>query len=152
VVVGGELVVVESAAHRLVRPVPRSEIVRGEALRTQRPPTEIAGGPVHLEVVFEPPPGRKLDERYGPSTTLTITASPPGLLVHGAGDSTELARDLVVAADVGAGVLHVTAQAASCDDDPALEHPACYLARQDWGVPVRTTRDGSDVVRLVLLG
>jgi thiol-disulfide isomerase/thioredoxin len=152
VVVGGELVVVESAAHRLVRPVPRSEIVRGQALRTQRPPTDVPAGPVRLEVVFEPPPGRKLDERHGSSTSLTITASPPGLLKHGAGESTELARNLVLSEGFDAGVLHVTARAASCDDDPGVEHPACYLARQDWGVPVRVTRDGSDVVRLVLLG
>ena len=70
----------------------------------------------------------------------------------GGGESAELDRDLVLAEGIAAGVLHVTAQAASCDDDPGVAHPACYLARQDWGVPVRVVAGGSDVVRLVLLG
>lgn len=152
VLVNGELVVVESAAHRLVRAVPHSELVTGDALHTQRPVTEVAAGPVRLEVVFRPAPGRKLDERYGPSTRLTVSASPEALLADGAGESTELVRDLRVGGDGAEGVLHVTAQAASCDDDPAVQHPACYLARQDWGVPVRVTPGGTDVLRLVLLG
>jgi hypothetical protein len=108
-----------------------------------------------LDVVFTPPPGRKVDDRYGPATRLDVTASPPGLLVDGAGESTSLTRELVLG-DVAEGVLHVTAQAASCDADG--EHPACYLARQDWGIPVRVRKagsdgtDGTDVVTLILLG
>jgi len=43
-------------------------------------------------------------------------------------------------------VLHVTAQAASCDE--GVEHPACHLTRQDWGVPVRVVPGGP--ARLVL--
>lgn len=31
------------------------------------------------------------------------------------------------------GVLHVSAMAASCDDDPAIEYPACHVHQQDWG-------------------
>ncbi len=152
VLVGGELVVVESAAHRLVRPVPRSELVLGDALRTRRPVTRVASGTVALDVVFAPPPGRKLDERYGPSTRLTVSASPPQLLLDGAGESTSLRRALTLADAPLEGVLHVTAQAASCDDDPAVEHPACYLALQDWGVPVRIEAGADDTLRLVLLG
>jgi hypothetical protein len=49
------------------------------------------------------------------------------------------------------GVLHVTAQAASCDDS-TNEHPACHLARQDWGVPVRLTAEGDTGIALMLLG
>jgi hypothetical protein len=45
----------------------------------------------------------------------------------------------------------VTASAASCDDDGA-EHPACYLARQDWGLPVQVSPDGPQVLELVLFG
>ena len=44
----------------------------------------------------------------------------------------------------------VTAQAASCD--VAAEHPACYLARQDWGIPVRVVPGGPDHLELMLLG
>ena len=33
-----------------------------------------------LVVVFEPPAGQKLDDRYGPSTRLLVSASPPELL------------------------------------------------------------------------
>jgi hypothetical protein len=152
VVVGADLVVVESAAHRLVRPVPTAELVTGAALRTRRPVTALPAGAVLLTVEFTPPPGRRLDDRYGPATRLTVTASPAGLLRAGAGDSTELARRLDLAP--GAGVLHVTAQVASCDEGG--EHPACHLARQDWGVPVAVSDadepDGVAELRLVLLG
>jgi thiol-disulfide isomerase/thioredoxin len=149
VLVDGELVVVESAAHRLVRPVPTATLVTGRAERTSRPVTAVTPGTVSLDIRFQPAPGRKLDERYGPSTSLTVTASPPELLVSGAGETTELSRELVLAGR-GTGVLQVVAQAASCDDGG--EHPACYLARQDWGVPIEVRADGADRVELVLLG
>lgn len=149
VVLDEELVVVESAAHRLVRPVPSAELVHGAAQRTARPVSSVAAGRVALDVRFAPAPGRKLDDRYGPSTSLTVSASPPGLLVSGGGESTELRRDLVLA-DQGTGVLQVVAQAASCDEGG--EHPACYLARQDWGVPIEISPGGADRVELVLLG
>ena len=151
VVVEGETVVVESAAHRLVRPVAAGTFVHGDALRTKRPATAVSPGRLTLDVAFTPPPGRKLDERYGPATRLTVSASPPELLRDGAGAGTELRRELLLG-DVGEGVLHITAQAAACDDDPAVEHPACHVARQDWGVPIRVTPDGADALRLVLLG
>ena len=74
------------------------------------------------------------------------------MLVEGAGESTELRRTLRIAPDATEGVLHVTAQAASCDHDPGVENPACYLARQDWGVPVRITPGGDATLQLMLLG
>lgn len=147
-VVGGELVVVESAAHRLVRPVPTVELVAGSAQRAQRPPTRLAAGRLALSVAFTPPPGRKLDQRYGPSTRLTVTASPAELLRAGGGESCDLERVLDLMP--GHGVLQVTAQAASCDADGA--HPACYLARQDWGIPVEVSENGEQELRLMLLG
>ena len=147
VVLDGDLLVVESAAHRLVRLAPAAEIVSGEPLRVTRPVTELRAGPVSLTVAFQPAPGRKLDDRYGPATLVTVTASPPELLRAGAGESRELTRTLEFGP--GEGVLHVTAQAASCDT--AAEHPACYLARQDWGVPVRTSASGDAELRLTLL-
>jgi hypothetical protein len=145
----GELVIVESLAHRLVRPHLAERDVPGTPQRTERPVTELGAGPVTLRVEFSPPPGRKLDDRYGPSTTLTIGASPPGLLRAGAGSGTALER--VLDLTPGEGVLQVTAQAASCDT-AGSEHPACYLARQDWGVPIRATASGPTELTLMLLG
>ncbi len=152
VVVDGDLVVVESAAHRLSRPVAPGAMreVRDAPRQTRRPPADLAAGPVVLDVVFTPAPGQKLDERFGPSTRLQVSASPPELLVSGAGESVELSRRLVVSDAVGGGVLHVTAQAASCDAE--AEHPACHVARQDWGVPIRVAPNGPARLGLVLQG
>ncbi|MFB9429233.1 NHL domain-containing thioredoxin family protein [Streptoalloteichus tenebrarius] len=155
VLVDGELVVVASAAHRLERPVPpgvTARLVAGAAHQVRRPSSDLAPGEVELAVVFTPPPGQKLDERYGPSTRLEVTCSPPELLVEGAGVDTALTRRLVVSDTVAEGVLHVVAQAASCDDDPAVEHPVCRLTRQDWGVPVRVVSSGPRRLALVMGG
>jgi sugar lactone lactonase YvrE len=141
------LLVVESAAHRLVRPSMTDETVHGTASTVARPATELRSGAVTLTVAFTPAPGRSLDDRYGPATRVTVTASPPELLRSGAGETTSLVRTLELGA--GAGVLHVTAQAASCDT--SAEHPACYLARQDWGVPVSVADDGPSELTLTLL-
>lgn len=151
-VVDGELIVVESAAHRLVRPIiaGQQHRVLGEPSRTERPETRLAAGTVELTVAFVAPPGRKVDDRYGPSCQLTVSASPAELLMSGAGTDTDLTRTLVFGS--GRGVLHVTAQAASCDDDPANPHPACHLARQDWGVPIELVAGGDSKLGLVLLG
>ena len=153
VVVDGELVVVESAAHRLMVAAGQLRQVLGEPLRTGRPVTELAAGPILLTVVFTAPPGRKLDERYGPASQLTVSASPASLLAAGAGAGTELTRTLEITGQPGTeGILQLTAQAASCDDDLANEHPACHLARQDWGVPIRIADDGDHELTLMLLG
>jgi hypothetical protein len=107
----------------------------------------LSAGPVSLTVEFQPAPGRKLDHRFGPSTRLSVTSSPPELITAGTGEGTALTRRLELTP--GEGVLHVTAQAASCDETG--DHPACYLARQDWGIPV-TGYGGAAELRLVLLG
>jgi thiol-disulfide isomerase/thioredoxin len=152
VVLDGSLVVVESAAHRLTRPVAPGvwRRIEGERRQTHRPVAEIGPGEVTLDVVYTAPPGQKLDERYGPATRLQVGASPPALLREGAGDGTDLRRRLVLNADAGTGVLHVSAQAASCD--VGVEHPACHLTRQDWGVPVRVVPGGPTRLALVLRG
>jgi hypothetical protein len=158
---GHVLLVVESAAHRLVRvPLPEEAMrVEGTAYRTQRPVTDLAPGALDLEVVFTPPNGQKLDDRYGPSTYLVVSSSPPELLVDGAGSGTDLYRPLEVAdpaaSGIAGGVLHVSVRAASCDDPDApdaAEFPACHVHQQDWGVPVRITSDGSARLALVLSG
>jgi Thiol-disulfide isomerase and thioredoxins len=147
----GGLVLVESAAHRLV-PLSLTEGLTTEPvrLRTERPPTLLAPGEVSLRVVFTPPPGQKLDETYGPSTRLEVSASPPELLVSGAGVGTELERTLVISSAVERGVLQVVARAATCDDEG--EHAACHLTRQDWGVPIVVTPDGATRLPLILRG
>jgi thiol-disulfide isomerase/thioredoxin len=161
---GVHLLVVESAAHRITR-VALPADVAGEVLdagahRVARPATEVAAGEVRLEVPFAPAPGQKLDDRWGPSTELTVSATPPELLLDGAGTGTDLARGLRINPDVTEGVLHVTAKAASCDvvplgpdgePDPDV-FPACHLAQQDWGVPVRVTTTGDATLTLPLRG
>ncbi|MTE19928.1 redoxin domain-containing protein [Streptomyces sp. TRM43335] len=149
-----DIVVVESARHRLTRLRLPEEAVRVEAVahRTRREATEVAPGRLRLDVVFQAPPGQKLDERYGPSTRLLVDATPPELLADGAGQGTDLTREVTLADGVTEGVLHVSAMAASCDDDPATEYPACHVHQQDWGVPVRVTRDGASRLPLVLAG
>ncbi|HSE10860.1 MAG TPA: NHL domain-containing thioredoxin family protein [Nocardioidaceae bacterium] len=148
VVDGDHLVVVESAAHRLTR-VPLGQAARaaGFSHTTQRPVTEIAGDELELVVSFEPPPGQKVDDRFGPSSQLLVSATPPALLKDGEGRGTELTRTLVIDSAVGDGVLHVAARAASCDAEGG-EGAACHMHQQDWGVPVRVASDG--VRRLVL--
>jgi thiol-disulfide isomerase/thioredoxin/streptogramin lyase len=158
------LVVVESAAHRLTRiALPASlagEVLDGGAHRMARPATDVGAGPLRLDVPFVPAPGQKLDDRWGPSTSLQVSATPPELLLSGAGNGTDLFRDLVINPEVAEGVLHVTAKAASCDEVPLLPDgepdpdvfPACHLAQQDWGVPVRVVPDGDAGLTLPLRG
>ena len=143
----GTVVVVESAAHRLTRLAPTAAeagdagtTLDGPRQHTERPPAELPPGEVTLEVIFTPAPGQKLDDSFGPSTRLEVTASPPELLVEGAGESVELTRRLVLSSEIEYGVLQVVAQAATCDAD--AEHAACHLTRQDWGVPIRIGAEG----------
>ncbi|MFJ6621182.1 NHL domain-containing thioredoxin family protein [Kitasatospora sp. NPDC091335] len=154
VLVDGDIVVVESARHRLTRLRLPEEAVRVESVahRTRRAATEVAPGALRLDVVFEAPNGQKLDERYGPSTRLLVSATPPELLVSGAGADSDLSRELVLSGEVAEGVLHVSAMAASCDDDPEIEYPACHVHQQDWGVPVKLVDDGARRLPLVLAG
>ncbi|MFF4603759.1 NHL domain-containing thioredoxin family protein [Streptomyces sp. NPDC001339] len=154
-----DIVVVESARHRLTRLRLPEEAVRVESVahRTQRAATEVAPGALRLEVVFQPPAGQKLDTRYGPSTRLLVSATPPELLAEGAGAGTDLTRDLVLADGVAKGVLHVSAMAASCDTAPdsgpdAEFYPACHVHQQDWGVPVEIADGGVARLGLVLAG
>ncbi|MER7832287.1 NHL domain-containing thioredoxin family protein [Streptomyces sp. NPDC095602] len=154
VLVGDDLVVVESARHRLTRLRLPEEAVRVEAVahRTQREATPIAPGTLRLDVVFRAPTGQKLDERYGPSTRLLVSSTPPELLADGAGQGTDLFRELKLDPSVTEGVLHVSAMAASCDDDPENEYPACHVHQQDWGVPVRIEDGGATRLPLILAG
>jgi hypothetical protein len=147
---GDSVLVVESGAHRLTALAPGVVAVAGARHRTERPPTVLAPGEVSLDVIFTPAPGQKLDESFGPSTRLVVSASPPELLVEGEGTSTELRRRLVLADGVSGGVLQVVAQAATCDAE--AEFPACHLTRQDWGVPIVVDPAGANRLPLILRG
>ncbi|WP_372408580.1 NHL domain-containing thioredoxin family protein [Streptomyces luteireticuli] len=150
----GEILVVESARHRLTRLRLPEEAVRVESVahRTRREATEVAPGELLLDVLFEAPAGQKLDTRYGPSTRLLVSSTPPELLAEGSGAGADLSRRVVLADGVAEGVLHVSAMAASCDDDPENEYPACHMHQQDWGVPVRVVPGGAERLPLVLAG
>ncbi|MDQ0749864.1 thiol-disulfide isomerase/thioredoxin [Streptomyces africanus] len=154
VLVGDDIVVVESARHRLTRlRLPEEAVKVPEvAHRTQREATEVTPGRLRLDVIFQAPAGQKLDTRYGPSTRLLVSSTPPELLRGGEGAGTDLSRTLELDPSVREGVLHVSAMAASCDDDPGNAYPACHVHQQDWGVPVRLTETGTDRLPLVLAG
>ncbi|GAA2872191.1 redoxin domain-containing protein [Pseudonocardia halophobica] len=150
VLVDGEtLVVVESAAHRLVRlPIPAGALVNAGSHTVRRPRTDLAAGPVALTIDFTPPTGQHLDTRFGDPTVLTVDASPASLLVEGGGTAPGLVRSLVLAP--GEGVLSVSVAAAACDEGDAV-FGACHRYQQDWGVPVRVVEgDGTAPAELVL--
>ncbi len=152
VVDGEHLVVVESSAHRLTRVALGSAAkADGFAHTTQRPVTEIAGGELELVVAFEPPPGQKVDDRFGPPSQLLVSATPPALIRSGDGRGTDLTRTIGIDPAVGEGVLHVAARAASCDEHGG-EGAACHMHQQDWGVPVRVVSGGAGRLVLPLSG
>ncbi|MFJ9926927.1 NHL domain-containing thioredoxin family protein [Streptomyces misionensis] len=154
VLAGEDIVVVESARHRLTRLRLSREAVRAApvAHRTRRAVTEVDPGRLRLDVVFQVPAGRKPDDRSGPSTRLLVSSTPPELLLEGEGADTGLSRELRLDPAVREGVLHISAMAASCDDDPGVEYPACHVHQQDWGIPVRLTEGAADRLPLVLAG
>ncbi|WP_300641329.1 NHL domain-containing thioredoxin family protein [Nocardioides sp.] len=145
------LVVVESTAHRLT-PVPLGGVVKvdGFAHSTQRPVTPVAAS-LSLTITFTPPPGQKVDDRFGPPSQLVVESTPPGLIRSGGGRDTALTRVLELDPHAGEGVLHVAARAASCDADGG-EGAACRMHQQDWGIPVRISPDGPGELVLPLGG
>ncbi|WP_253258629.1 NHL domain-containing thioredoxin family protein [Pseudonocardia sp. N23] len=147
---GDTLVVVESAAHRLVRmPIPAGARVDAGAHRVRRARTDLAPGPLQLTVAFTPPSGQHLDDRFGDPTSLTVTASPPSLLVSGAGTAPGLVRTLELAGDVTEGVLSISVAAAACDEGDGI-YAACHRYQQDWGIPVVIVDDAPTTLTLDL--
>jgi thiol-disulfide isomerase/thioredoxin len=148
---GPKLAIVEAAANRLTLiPISGDVLVSGDALRTSRPALEVRSGGAVVDVIFEAPPGQKLDDRFGPSTHLVVSSTPKELLIEGAGSSSELRRRLVINPEISEGVLHVAAKGASCDESE--EFAQCHIHQQDWGVPVRVSETGTSTVTLVLSG
>jgi thiol-disulfide isomerase/thioredoxin len=127
VTAGGDVIVVESAAHRLTRlPLRRT--------------VDVGAGEVTVTVAFTPPAGETLDDRYGPATSLAITG-----LAGGPSQGPELTRRIRVGTE---SRLRASAYAASCAEH--AEHPACHLARRDWDL--RVVPGGPTSVELVLDG
>lgn len=147
---GDEVWAVASADHRLVELPSTPAAASGLATATQREPVALASE-VELAVLFVPPPGQKLDERFGPPTQLSVTSTPEALVASGAGTERALARGLRLDPSVGSGVLHISARAASCDLDTE-PGAACRMHQQDWGVPVTVTSEGSRLLELPLGG
>ncbi|MFE7604173.1 thioredoxin-like domain-containing protein [Brachybacterium paraconglomeratum] len=150
----GQLIVVESGAHRITWvPVAKAaeRVIDEGAQRSERPATEVGPGPLTVRVLFTPPPGHKLDDSLGPSTQVTIATTPTSMLKAGGGVDTALERTVTLDPAYTEGVLHVSARAASCDADPAVEFPACHMHQQDWGVPIRVVEGGPDHLDLSLL-
>ena len=150
----GQLIVVESGTHRITWvPVAKAaeRIIDEGAQRSERPATEVGPGPLTVRVLFTPPPGHKLDDSLGPSTQVTIATTPTSMLQGGGGVDTALERTITLDPAYAEGVLHVSARAASCDADPAVEFPACHMHQQDWGVPIRVVEGGPDHLDLSLL-
>lgn len=150
----GQLIVVESGAHRITWvPVAKAaeHVIDEGAQRSERPVTEVGPGPLTVRVLFTPPPGHKLDDSLGPSTQVTIATTPTSMLKAGGGVDTALERTVTLDPAYTEGVLHVSARAASCDADPAVEFPACHMHQQDWGVPIRVVEGGPDHLDLSLL-
>jgi hypothetical protein len=159
---GDTLVVVESAAHRFVRlampastrvDTARSEggaRIGGAAHRVRRARSDIAPDGLELRIDFTPPTGQHLDTRFGDPASLTVAASPSGLLADGAGTAPGLTRTLRFALDAPAeGVLQVSVAAAACDDADGV-FAACHLYQQDWGIPVRLVDGAPDELVLDL--
>ena len=95
----------------------RRAAVDGFAHRTQRPVTEVAPGRVELVVDFTPPPGQKVDDRFGPPSQLLRLRDPARAAARRRGPRHRPARgSSTLDPAVGDGVLHVAARAASCDD------------------------------------
>jgi len=101
----------------------------------RRSATDVAPGHLALRVAFVPPTGQHLDTRFGDPTELTVSASPPELVVAGAGTAPGLSRELVLGG-VPEGVLSVSVAAAACDEGDGV-FAACHRYQQDWGIPVR---------------
>ncbi|MFJ6070973.1 NHL domain-containing thioredoxin family protein [Streptomyces sp. NPDC093065] len=152
VVAGEDLLVVESARHRLTRLRLPEEVVRAATgpHRTRRDVTEVAPGTLRLEVVFRAPAGQTPDTRYGPSTRLSVSATPPELLRGQENADTGPFRLLETDPAVPEGVLHVSATAVSCDDDSETPYPACHLHQRDWHLPIRLADGATDRLSLVL--
>jgi thiol-disulfide isomerase/thioredoxin len=151
--IDGGLLVVASAEHRLVLLDPAARTpAPDERGRPVRIPTALAPGTVELVVSFAPPPGQRLDNRGGAATRLTVSATPAALLREGNGDEPGLTRRLVLDADVGDGVLHIVARAATCDADPDVSGAACHRHQQDWGLPVVVVPGAQSILTLPLGG
>ena len=148
---GGTVRVVESAAHRLVR-LPLPARVLTDAPAGPKAIRATLAGSVALRVLFTPPNGQGLDDRFGEPTSLSVAASPAELLVDGGGTAPGLQRSLRLAGP-GVAMLHVEMLAAACDHTDSGEtsiFAACHVYRHAWEVAVTVATDGASMLDLPL--
>jgi hypothetical protein len=103
-------------------------------------------------VLFTPPHGQGLDDRFGEPTSLSVAASPAELLADGGGTAPGLQRSLRLAGP-GVGTLHVEVLAAACDHTDSGEtsiFAACHVYRHAWDVAVTVASDGASMLDLPL--
>jgi thiol-disulfide isomerase/thioredoxin len=147
VVDGDTLIVVESAAHRLVR-LPLPARVRDGRTGPLQVTAEVGPGPVALRVRFTPPTGQHLDRRFGDPTSLTVVGAEA--LDAGEGSAPGLERTVRVRQS---GAVHLGAVAAACDgpSDEVGVFAACHLYRQEWEVDLQVIPGGPSTVELDLM-
>ncbi len=138
-----ELLVVESAAHRL------SAVVLAPAVA-------LTAGPLEVTVRLAVPADQHLDDADGAPVRLDVVAHPPGLLV-GPGEPARSQDPTVwttgVSLTPGSGVLAVTARVATCDAADSAAGAACHLHQRTWQVPVVVEQgDASAAPRPIDLG
>ncbi|MEU8735482.1 NHL domain-containing thioredoxin family protein [Streptomyces tendae] len=154
VIVGDDILVVESARHQLTRlRLPQIALHPTSGVHHRRLDlTEVAPGTLCLEVVFRAPAGQSQDTRYGPSTRLLVSASPPELLRTGQGGDAGLSRLLETDSALSEGVLRISATVVTCDDGQETPYPACHIHQQDWDLPIRIAEGAPARLSLKMAG
>ena len=132
VAVGGELVVVEQAANRVVRikpePTSHRQVADGATpARFQIPPTMVREQ-LRLDFVGDGDVAFELDARPA-DLVRTVTTGPTGM-------------HLALNADIGQGTLSVVAHRSNCDE-------LCTIDRLSWTIPVVVGATGADSIPLV---
>ncbi|WP_345712257.1 thioredoxin-like domain-containing protein, partial [Kineococcus glutinatus] len=126
--VGGELLVVESAAHRVVRLPPPG----GEAAERV---LDVVLAPGEVRLAVRLPAGQRPSGGEVDGARLAVAAEPAALLGDGAGEGPGLHRALRVADGAGGGVLRVVARVVACAADGS--GAACTLRSAAWLLRVR---------------
>jgi hypothetical protein len=162
-VLGGDLLVVDTNDHRIVRVGPDGEVrpfeIRGllppAPVPVQGPvaveigPAELAGE-VELSATLPIPEGQKLDSSLGPPVQLSVSSDElfpnSGLLLTG----DELpARTRLALGGAEEGSLDVLLRVGSCEEGPGA---VCNLNERRWRVAVRRDKEGSPRLNLGLGG
>jgi len=134
VVDGDDMVVVESAAHRLIRlPIPWFARLSESHDLWQGLWAQVSPGEVTLRVDATLPPGQRVDVQQASPVQLSVDAWPPPLLSSQIGPSNSFTQAVPLMR--GTGALHVRITLNTCDEGET-EHPACRRYEKEWTIPV----------------